>query len=289
MTRNSTVTGLKKHAHPRRQRIYSGLEKAYDLSEVGYPPRLAAQLGRVAGGERRRPCQHVPRPLVCHVRRADPRAVRPHSDRAGPKPEPPASLSRSDLPVELERTVAYLRRIAGATPGHTWIVAWAVGPTPGGGRVARSAVAAPGGTAQAGAWAAHEQDGMPCIGALFGAWPNCPTATPDAFGSFRTGALPIVAAAPTAPRDISVSPRETRKVSKMSQRTDSSQTTFVGVRAPVELVEALAQLAAARDRTLSAELRQAMRAHIGAPSDEAALPGGPVHTRAGREPDRGRT
>ena len=75
----------------------------------------------------------------------------------------------------------------------------------------------------------------------------------------------------------------------MSQRTDSSQTTFVGVRAPVELVEALAQLAAARDRTLSAELRQAMRAHIGAPSDEAALPGGPVHTRAGREPDRGRT
>ncbi len=61
-----------------------------------------------------------------------------------------------------------------------------------------------------------------------------------------------------------------------------ASTTFISARVPVELAQSFGRVAALRDRSLSAELRQAMREHV-ATSGEAAAPGCLVQDRLGME------
>ncbi len=63
-----------------------------------------------------------------------------------------------------------------------------------------------------------------------------------------------------------------------------ASTTYVSARVPSELADAFGRVAKTRDRTLSAELRQAMREHV-AMNDEAAPVGRLVEDRVGMEPE----
>jgi predicted transcriptional regulator len=49
-----------------------------------------------------------------------------------------------------------------------------------------------------------------------------------------------------------------------------ASTTYISARVPTELVEAFCRVAETRDRSRSAELREAMRRHVAATSEEAA-------------------
>ena len=64
-----------------------------------------------------------------------------------------------------------------------------------------------------------------------------------------------------------------------------ASTIYISARVPPELADAFGRVAKTRDRTFSAELRQAMREHLAATSDEAAPAGRLVEDRVVLEPD----
>ena len=65
-----------------------------------------------------------------------------------------------------------------------------------------------------------------------------------------------------------------------------ASTTYISARVPVALAAALWRVAKMRDRSLSAELREAMRDHI-AINDETEPAGRVVEGRIGMEPEHG--
>ncbi len=64
-----------------------------------------------------------------------------------------------------------------------------------------------------------------------------------------------------------------------------ASTIYISARVPADLAHAFGRVAEARDRTISAELRQAMREHVAATSDEAAPAGRLVEDRVVLEPE----
>ena len=64
-----------------------------------------------------------------------------------------------------------------------------------------------------------------------------------------------------------------------------ASTIYISARVPADLAHAFGRVAEARDRTISAELRQAMREHLAATSDEAAPAGRLVEDRVVLEPE----